>query len=75
MKSIEPYILNYKKNVLSIPPLKEWAFRTLFCNFKCFLNRFSRKLLYHGLNHITTDEGTSFTPDNVSWATPVTSSK
>ena len=32
MKSIEPYILNYKKNVLSIPPLKEWAFRTIICN-------------------------------------------
>ena len=31
MKSIEPYILNYKKNVLSIPPLKEWAFRTIIC--------------------------------------------
>ena len=28
IKSITTYTLNYKINVLSIPPLKEWAFRT-----------------------------------------------
>lgn len=31
IKSITTYTLNYKINVLSIPPLKEWAFRTLIC--------------------------------------------
>ena len=28
-----------------------------------------------GLTHITTDDGTAITPDNASWATPVTASE
>lgn len=33
IESITTYTLNYKINVLSIPPLKEWAFRTFVVNF------------------------------------------
>ena len=32
IKSMETYTLKYKINVLSIPHLKEWAFRTINCN-------------------------------------------
>ena len=36
IKSMETYTLKYKINVLSIPHLKEWAFRTINCNIQIF---------------------------------------
>ena len=44
IKSITTYTLNYKINVLSIPPLKEWAFRTCLVKQNVWTVQFIKNL-------------------------------
>ena len=50
IKSITTYTLNYKINVLSIPPLKEWAFRTFVVSFFALVLHMEYELNYKNGN-------------------------